>query len=388
MAHRLRFPTPSSAALVVVAVLLCVPANSLAGGRQTESGESSATALSSAGLLSPGAGYDSRDGSATVRALQARLRRLGHAPGPVDGLFGPLTEGAVERFQEANGLVVDGIVGPRTRKRLAPGTPKQSSAQRDPAKPPPPAPASEPAPDAPSRAEPGAGPEPEPSGLQPGQAALLGALAMALLAAGLWALRGGRRPPERESRINLGMVGAALLGVFVIGAAGGALFATEAAPDDLDEPPAGGLHVTSPDRPRAIASVAEKPRPRRARRATSIPAAPQRTLTVERAARLAEERRAAPAAETRPARPVAGRLRAPQASSRHPRGTDRGGQADTYTVETGDSLWPIAKELLGPNSSRAAVARRVKRLVALNINDRITSGDPDLLVAGEQLKVR
>jgi peptidoglycan hydrolase-like protein with peptidoglycan-binding domain/DNA invertase Pin-like site-specific DNA recombinase len=73
---------------------------------------------SSGGLLARGAGYDEPAERKEVRALQRRLRRLGHAPGPVDGLYGPLTEAAVERLQSARGLAVDGIVGPRTRRAL------------------------------------------------------------------------------------------------------------------------------------------------------------------------------------------------------------------------------------------------------------------------------
>jgi peptidoglycan hydrolase-like protein with peptidoglycan-binding domain len=53
-----------------------------------------------------------------VRQLQRALRHGAYAPGPVDGLYGPLTEGAVRRFQQAHGLTSDGVVGPRTRAAL------------------------------------------------------------------------------------------------------------------------------------------------------------------------------------------------------------------------------------------------------------------------------
>jgi hypothetical protein len=52
--------------------------------------------------------------------VQRRLRALGHDPGPIDGLFGPLTEAAVARLQSDRALVVDGIVGPNTRAVLGP----------------------------------------------------------------------------------------------------------------------------------------------------------------------------------------------------------------------------------------------------------------------------
>jgi len=44
---------------------------------------------------------------------------------PVDGLFGPRTEQAVKEFQAANGLDADGIVGPRTRAKIIPAADKK-----------------------------------------------------------------------------------------------------------------------------------------------------------------------------------------------------------------------------------------------------------------------
>ena len=50
--------------------------------------------------------------------VQRRLMKLGFNPGPIDGIRGRMTTGAVKRFQESRGLVADGIVGPRTRAVL------------------------------------------------------------------------------------------------------------------------------------------------------------------------------------------------------------------------------------------------------------------------------
>jgi peptidoglycan hydrolase-like protein with peptidoglycan-binding domain len=71
-------------------------------------------------LLSEGVGFRKPNGSVRVRSVQRKLNRLGYGAGEVDGLFGPVTDRAVRRFQAERGLQVDGIVGPRTLRRLHP----------------------------------------------------------------------------------------------------------------------------------------------------------------------------------------------------------------------------------------------------------------------------
>jgi peptidoglycan hydrolase-like protein with peptidoglycan-binding domain len=382
------------AGLVTVALLLCLPAPGFAHNReaQTERGESFATALSSAGLLSRGAGYGTPGGSKLVRGLQARLRNLGHEPGPVDGLLGPLTEGAVLRFQRARGLAVDGVVGPQTKASLVgrrvelPGPTSKPRDKRQPAdtsepKPsvgpsPLPSPLANPGPstESPRSAAPSPAPKPpvagEPSeGIAPAYAALLGGLVVGLLllAFRVATTRQARRPspkgPTRSpaagtSRLNVGVACAALLGVLAAGAAGGAAFATRAAPDAPDS--------TAPDRgvttvdPLGTGSAAAARHPQSQR-------PPPRSG------------KAGPRRSTRPSRTPHSARETAQAAE------DRVSAAPAIPVTP--PPWPIAAQQRSPSTSEQAPLRRVARITPLN-RDRIAPGDPDVVVAGEQVRPR
>ena len=61
--------------------------------------------------------------SATRPEVQRALRRTPNLGLVVDGIFGPLTEAAVEEFQQGASLPVDGIVGPQTWNALPDGGP-------------------------------------------------------------------------------------------------------------------------------------------------------------------------------------------------------------------------------------------------------------------------
>lgn len=55
-----------------------------------------------------------------VATVQRLLAAAGYDPGTIDGVAGPLFDAAVKAFQKANGLDVDGVVGPKTLAALQP----------------------------------------------------------------------------------------------------------------------------------------------------------------------------------------------------------------------------------------------------------------------------
>ena len=101
-------------AAVVAAMLGPEPA----GAHSRDVGVAELDGRWAAGAVRRGTGYWRVGGSDRVREVQRTLRRLGHRPGPVDGLFGPLTEAAVKRFQRRHRLERDGVVGPVTLGHL------------------------------------------------------------------------------------------------------------------------------------------------------------------------------------------------------------------------------------------------------------------------------
>lgn len=58
------------------------------------------------------------DQGAQVKVLQRALVSLGYSLGKVDGIYGPGTQDAVKRFQQASGLTADGIAGAKTLSAL------------------------------------------------------------------------------------------------------------------------------------------------------------------------------------------------------------------------------------------------------------------------------
>jgi hypothetical protein len=96
------------AVLLAAAVALALPA-----GPVVAASPASALMITTQPLLRIGS-----RGPAVVQ-LQRRLATLHYDVGPIDGGFGAQTFHAVVAFQKVNGLVRDGIVGPRTWYALA-----------------------------------------------------------------------------------------------------------------------------------------------------------------------------------------------------------------------------------------------------------------------------
>jgi Putative peptidoglycan binding domain len=69
-------------------------------------------------VAAPTATLKPGDQGAAVKVLQRALAHLGYSPGTVDGDYGPSTTRAVTRFQLAQGLAADGVLGPQTLRAL------------------------------------------------------------------------------------------------------------------------------------------------------------------------------------------------------------------------------------------------------------------------------
>lgn len=66
----------------------------------------------------------------TAKEIQLALKNAGLYTGSIDGTIGPLTRKAIEEFQKANNLTVDGKVGPKTWAVLSAYlTPRENAAR-------------------------------------------------------------------------------------------------------------------------------------------------------------------------------------------------------------------------------------------------------------------
>jgi len=78
--------------------------------------------------------------------------------------------------------------------------------------------------------------------------------------------------------------------------------------------------------------------------------------------------------------------RRPAPVTGHRSGASAGSRAGAMTVRAGDSLWAIARRLVGPSASNATVEHKVAAIWALNAR-RIGTGDPNLIFPGTALRL-
>lgn len=65
-----------------------------------------------------------------VLTLQSNLKTLGYEVGSIDGIFGSKTKTAVQSFQKASRIQVDGVVGPQTQQALTRALSSKSTTSR------------------------------------------------------------------------------------------------------------------------------------------------------------------------------------------------------------------------------------------------------------------
>lgn len=164
-----------------------------------------------------------------------------------------------------------------------------------------------------------------------------------------------------------------------------------APPTPADAGPAGDPPPTAPAPAEPIPTNEDQPPVGGAFRGTSRVQRPRRDAS-HRAARkpVRNNQTVGGGAVPPPARaPAATSTVAPHASAATP--TTTAGDAKpgdrTHRVHPGESLWSIARDVLGSGASPADIAREVHRLWQLN-SERIRTGSPDLVMVGTTLKLR
>ena len=106
-----------SALLILALCLTGSCAFALTGEEALGLSDSSSTGYSGYPTLSVGS-RDGDDSAAYVVALQNRLQELGYLTSAADGQYGAMTEAAVLRFQEVNGLTPSGVADDSTQNYL------------------------------------------------------------------------------------------------------------------------------------------------------------------------------------------------------------------------------------------------------------------------------
>lgn len=99
-----------------------LPDIQVTGGDESDEDEAEDTsggATPSADAAAQGQAPPAAPPPAGLAGIQTALKKLGFDPGKIDGVMGKNTQDAIKKFQTAQGLKADGIVGPLTQKALA-----------------------------------------------------------------------------------------------------------------------------------------------------------------------------------------------------------------------------------------------------------------------------
>jgi peptidoglycan hydrolase-like protein with peptidoglycan-binding domain len=69
----------------------------------------------------------------SIKEIQTALKKLGYFSGTVDGITGSKTEAAIKKFQKANKLTADGVIGTATKNKLVAAASSSSTTPKTPA---------------------------------------------------------------------------------------------------------------------------------------------------------------------------------------------------------------------------------------------------------------
>jgi peptidoglycan hydrolase-like protein with peptidoglycan-binding domain len=98
------------------------------GGVKAEEARIEARTYEGLGAQKPAAEASARADTDTTQTIQAGLQQLGYDPGPMDGIVGARTRAAISQYQQYNGLLVNGEATARLCKHIYAGTIKSIQA--------------------------------------------------------------------------------------------------------------------------------------------------------------------------------------------------------------------------------------------------------------------
>ena len=111
-------PTPTQP-IIVEPIQPSAPATSVVPvGPPVTPMPSAAPVTTSSAPVAPEASPLPKESTGRIKKIQEALQAAGYNPGPADGKMGRMTQKAIRDFQEAQGLSVDGKVGPKTWSKL------------------------------------------------------------------------------------------------------------------------------------------------------------------------------------------------------------------------------------------------------------------------------